>query len=474
MTARLLRLAPALLALLAALLAAAVYLVFPKGPIVSPDSYVYARFGPLAPAGYPLFLRLVGVGQAPVVQLAVYAASAWVLAWAVLRRLGRPFLAALIVAAAFANPEVDGFHAHILSESVFLSVDLLLFAALLLGLTGSPRWLIAAGALAGLAVAVRPISYPLVVIVLIAALLAPGAGRLRRRLPLVLLCLLAWAAVVGGERMLTHWVQGGAETSLTGPHLFAKATLIDAPPIDRSGLCPLERRYADVMEDGYRPVRDLMGEARGTEVYPVLRGFYEVCIQHGCSASVRDASGATQAQGNAAMMKVALRRIERNPAGFARLTLGEFRSLWLLNSRTHPAFARRYDAFVAAHRPLPLEGQLNGNVVQPTAASRAAYVIRPAVALIGLATAAIVLLGAVIVARRRKGDPLLLVSILAALSVHAVFAFAALAAIGDGRYTMGMWPNMAIALLFAAAWVCTGAAEWAKRRKRTEDHGHND
>jgi hypothetical protein len=246
--------------------------------------------------------------------------------------------------------------------------------------------------------------------------------------------------------------------------------LIDAPSIDRAGLGSLERRYADVMERDYQPVRNIMAAARGTEVYPVLRGFYEVCIQHGCTSPVREKAGASRSQGNAAMMHVALARIAGNPSAFGALTLSEFRSLWVLNSRTHPQLAPEYDAFVAAHRPLPFEASLNRNVAQPTQVSRIALVLRPAFIAIGITTAGIILIVGFFAIARRLRDPLALIALFAALSVQLVFAFAAIAAVGDGRYTMGMWPNMAVALLFAAAYVCREAAEWAKRRKRIEDH----
>ncbi len=441
------RLVGSALVLLAVLLGAILYSRSPAAPILVPDSAAYARFDPMATATYPLFLRLVGTAHATAFQFALFAACAGLFATVIYRELESALIGAAALFAMAVNPEVNRFHATIMSESLFLSVDLLFLTATTMYVTRRRlRWAIAAGALAGLAATIRPISLPLIAgFVLVIPLILNGRGW-RDIMSAASLCCLAWIIVTGAERLYSHSVHGPARTSLAGPHLYAKSVLIDAPVIDKASLDPLEHRYAVAAERDYEPVRQLLGKADGGVAEDPLRAFYQVCIQHGCSAPIRHQAGASRAEGNSAMLKVAVMRLSQAPLEYLSLAADEYKLLWALNSRTHPARAEQYDAFIRTVRPLPLEEGLDENVVLPTEASRIAYIVRPAFIAVGIALAFMVLAFPAL-ALRAPRNAFILLGLVSALSVELVFIFTAFTGIPEGRYTMGMWPQIALAML---------------------------
>lgn len=442
-------------ALLAGLL---LWLKSPLSPLTNPDSHLYTNFGPTVPATYPLFILLVGLDNLVVVQILAYVVAAAILAGVTYYVTKQAWLAAALLIGLLINPEIHGFHHTIISEALFLPVLLLYLAALIaLAFRSSAISFFLAAGFVGVAVTIRPISYPLLVVVLLAALIGFGGLPWRRRFFLMLGGLLIWVGIWGAERAYSNALHANRLTSLTGPHLFAKASLVDAPPIDRSGFNAMERQLADMMETRYAPVRDFLKGARSSSAYPVLLAHYEVCIQHGCSEFAKPEDGVGQARFHDAMRRVGLARLRTNISGYAELTWSEYKSLWVLNTRTHPSLAPAFDAYVASVQPVPL-APLLPELLAPTQPSKIAYLVRPAFVTIGCAMALISLGFAYAVLMRRSRDPFMIVAFLSALAVQAVFLFTALAGIGDGRYTMGMWPAMATALCFTLALLINAAS----------------
>lgn len=457
--------------LLALALLGAVFLVATGGlaPILFPDSPAYLTFSPGVTATYPLFIAAVGVKLLPAVQIALYAAGAAVLGITLQRLFGRWWLSAGFVVALFINPEMDGFLHSVLSEGLFLPVDLFFLAALLVcAVLGSWRAALIAAVLAGLAVTIRPISYPLIVTVVAAVLFRPG-GWSRRGLLIALGCLIAWTGTVSAERAWSRRYHGAELTSLTGPHLFAKGALLEAGTINTTGLDLLERQLAEQADHEYAPVRAMLVKQRDTVAYPALLAFYEVCIQHGCSNAMRQKAGISGATFNRSMARVGLRRVRADLPGYLRLASDEYQSLWSLNSRTHPGRAAAFDATIASARPLPLENQVAPELFEPTHASRIAYLVRPIFILLGILIPLVLLITGGMVVARRPASPFALPAFLLSAGVIGISLFGSFAGIGEGRYTMGIWPNIAATILLAIALVAAPLFDRHFRPRRPTD-----
>lgn len=420
------------IAILCLALTGMLLVMMPTVPYVTSDSPSYFDFAPFRTAGYPLFLDIFGTLAVPA-QIILFGLSAFVLAREV-ETSTNGWIAAALAVALFVNPEVNRFHGSILTESLFLSLNCLVLAATLRFLRcGDGRWLWLAGALCGLAGSVRPAAVALLILPL-------AAGLVKLHWRGLLGALLGFAALLAGERLYTAQIHGADVSSLVGRHLFAKAALIDAPPVERTGYSPLEHRLADALERDYRPVRALLGSTH-RPIRTSLLADYEVCIQWGCQAGL-GIGQYPQPIVDRALKRVALDRIAGRPTALVALAWDEYLGLWSVGARTHPALAPRYDAFIQSVRPVPLEPWFGlTGALDPTVPRGQARLARPVV--FGLGIAMLVIL---VVATLRRWWPAAVV----ALSVQACFAFVAITAVGYGRYTMAMWPNMILALLLFA------------------------
>jgi len=435
----------------------AAYAVFcvatrPAGPLTSPDSAVYLAFSPVVPAGYPAFLRAIGERGAVVAQPLIYAAALAALGIETLTATASLLLAAAVVVASIAVPEIRMYHASIQTESLFMSALLsFLAAAIRFARTSSLSSAAAAAMLAGLATTLRTTGFAFLPVLVAMVLLERRrlAGPVWRGLIAATLPMLALAA---GERAAARVIHGDRLTSLAGRHLYAKAALIDAPPSSRPAADPLRAQLDDQLTGTFAPIRSAI-DAAPREVRPVLTLYYEGCLQGRCVPQL----GETQAGSEdpalaAALAEVGRARIIRAPVGFISLTATNYASLWTVYKQRHPDTAPALNAWMAANRPLPFERQAFGlgrddvPAFQPLAAVR---VLQPIVLALGAVTGILAFVGlAAGVAGRRLPLPLT-VACVAALTAHSGLIFSATFAAGIARFMVAFWPAVTTSALFA-------------------------
>ena len=434
---------------------AAAYTLFclftnPAGPYTTPDSIHYLNLSPIVPLGYPFFLKLTGAGGAIVVQPILFGASLAFLGREVVRTTRSVWLALAIVAGTIAVPQVRGFHASVLSESLFLSL-LVVFLALAVRFTYEPSWhlmvLVATGA--GLSATVRRTGFALVPVML-AMMWLQRHGVRRSGWPLFLAAALApFAVLVGAEQAAAPIVHAGRSSSLMGRHLFAKAALVEAPrALDAE---PTAWQLDKHLDEDFAPIRRLLASAP-RDVRAVLAIYYETCLQGGCV----DRSRAVMAdRGEAAQTRelgrVALGRLLRAPVSFARLTALHYGSLWTVNRLQHPDTAPALTAFIAANRPLPFEKEAFSLEPAGTLAFEARPWVRYAqwiMSTIAIVTGAAAAIGVITSLARRSMPPAHAVACVSALTAHAGLLLTALLAAGFTRFMLGVWPAIVTACGF--------------------------
>jgi hypothetical protein len=263
------------------------------------------------------------------------------------------------------------------------------------------------------------------------------------------LATLLWAAPIIVDRLVTQAVLGDTKTSLAGRHAFAKAGLIDAPPLNRAGMSAPDRKLADILERDYAPAREVLRPLRGN-VRDVVRLNYEVCFQYACTDAMARDVGVKGAALDAALYRVGSARLMENPASYIRMAIDEFRGQWLLHPRKHPTLAREYNEFLRAAAPLPFQQFLGeeGQVVPADQQKQLYRVNRAAFVSIALMVPVLLTLLTWLLIRRRR-DALVVASFASLSGVIAVQIFTSMFGVGIPRYTMGLWP--AIVFAFVAA-----------------------
>jgi hypothetical protein len=435
---------------LCAAYAAFCVIVRPPGPLTAPDSAGYLAFEPIHALGYPLFLKLLGAQAAMLVQPLIFCLA---LVWLGLesRRLSSSAaLAAGAVLAPLTTPDLTRYHFTVLTESLFISGTVALIAAIV-RFTRQPSWRAAAAAAAivGVTATVRRTGIALapVPVVMVAIFWCRLAAY---RWTVLTAAIVPVVAIIGAERLAAVIVHGDQLTSITGRQLYAKAALLNAPPVDRRAADPLRRHLEEHLDRDFAPIRALISDAP-REVRGVLTLYYETCLQWPCVEELRGPVARSSVTLNDALKQVAVERMSRAPRAFVELAITDYRSLWAAFDQRHPTVAPALTAFVAANRPLPYEHETfkvdsdEPLVFRPSAAIT---YLQPAVIFVGWCTGGLALLALALAATRRLVAPAIAVACLASLTAHARLVFSALFAAGISRFTVSLWPAIMTAMVF--------------------------
>ena len=444
----------------------------PSAPVIELDTPSYLHFSATRTAGYPYFLWTVewltgDARNAVHFQVWIFAAALGALGHAILRKTRSALFTAGLVIAIAINPELARFHFSLITESLFVSVTVLIIA-FLIRTTYRPSWQDAAAlsALMGVAIALRPVGYAFLPLLAVLALLRwrdLQPSRLRflaaAVLPAVLMILLETAVYAAHN--------GLPRKSLTGLHAFGKAALVDTGAANPYAEDSPYRALWDTLETGAAPARRFIGDAPGFGARKLLRGHYESVMQYSFArpeiAAAKEAAGLSAHQ---VMAEVGFERLAAAPAAYLRLAANHFGGLWLLYGASHPGTATRLNAYLDANRPLPLLAELDseGPLSEPIPSRRIASVVQPVVLALGSVTA-IAILAAAIAFLRGRAPPALFVAGLCGLMVNGNFLLIALTAIGLARYTLAMWPGIVACAAFLA-WAVVEEIAAARRRVR--------
>jgi hypothetical protein len=376
-----------------------------------------------------------------------------------------------VLIGSMALPQIREFHASILSESVFLSL-LVVVLALVVRFMHVPRWQTMAelAAVAGAATMVRRTGLAFVPVLLVMILWQRRL--ISGRLILFLAAAVApFALVLAADQAAARAIHGDHASSLMGRHMFAKAALIDAPPAP-AGPDPVRRALDDQLEQRFSPIRQMLARAPA-HVRAVLSLYYETCLQGGCADEARAATReTTEARQTAAMGAAAVARIQRSPWNFLTLTWMQYGSLWTVNRLRHPEIAADLTAFLATHRPLPYEElamSLGPGRSMAFSGSQSVRYAQYAFSAIAIVTAALALAGVISAIAAFPLPAAMSAAAIAAITLHAGLILTALLAAGFTRFLLGLWPALVVAGVMGAwglglgAWGVRSGA-WGARR----------
>lgn len=429
----------------------------PATTLVQPDSHSYINFTAIRTGGYPFFLALFKpfvngpAGYIPI-QLSLNVIAVAALGWQLYRGFGIVFaFGAEIVL--LINPFLNVYHFTIMTESLSVSLLLLLLAATAQYLrTGGLPALAIVGGLVGALIAVRPTGIAFLPIVVLLPFCRGSAPVSRRLLAVILPCL----ALVATEVAYYHAVHPGDRDSLAPIHILAKGGLVEVP--DATAIiagAPAYRQPLDrALEDDLRSTRQLIDAAPDLQALCRMLDNYETFIQYRFALPERDA--AYRLGGRTALLDAGMDRILTAPLSYARLSLRHLECLWTL-SVASIAEKEEFHRFIDSKRPIPFEPDvIDSFTTGPSPPG--APLLRAILVTLNAVCAIAGLLLLIALLQRHRPPVTLGMAGLCGIALHANLLITAMAGVSIPRYPLSLWPLLMIG---------TGAFLWWALRLRT-------
>jgi hypothetical protein len=439
----------------------------PDVALIEPDSDTYVHFGEYRTAGYPLFIsaaRALGAAleMLPLVQLTLSCAALAFLGWATARVAPSRIWAPMLVLAILVNPFLAETHFQILTESLFITLTMVIVGLLALYLHAPGSGLVAmTGVAMGLAIATRPTGYAFLPLLPVAALLVPDQKRWRRAIA-VAIGLAAAATVIGLEMATYHERHGPERRTLLARHLFAKAGLVEAGVPNPYPQGDPRRAVWQALDEGARGARSLIREAPSFGASAHIGAAYELELQYRfATAKIQTAASALAVHPDDIRREVAFAILSSAPRDYLGLTWHHYVRSWTLFAANHPRETPALADYLASRRPLPLD-EAGGSLDEDLQPSPLALFVQPAVHALWLITIAVAGVVAARLARRRAVSAALATAAVLSLMVNGNFALVSLTGNVQPRYTLAMWPAMIACAAFAAI------AVWQAIRRRRQ------
>ncbi len=428
--------------------------------VFKPDSPSYIHFFPNRTAGYPLYLNALGVTLAVKLQPVLYILALLMLWWEISTTLRGVVLSSALFLLCIFNLEVNRFQDIVMTESLQMTLFMLLMVFLLRFLrTPSPSPAALTSLFVGLACALRPSSYALIPALLLMVMFRWKVIQ-GQRVVLLAAALLPAILLAAVERIGTKVYHGAAATSLAGRHFYAKAGMIDAPPAVPSA-DPRKLALENALQSSFAPIRQILPTVPRWDVREAMSEDYEVCLEYACTLDLKNSFNLPPAAVNSLLMEVALARIEGAPEAYAGLVWERYLSLWTMYQSNHPGAFPVYKAFLQEHAPLPFQNYID-HFNEPPLPSQVAWFVRPAIIAIGGLTFVLGAFG-LIGSFFRNFETRLAGAFWASLTLHASQFLTALVGVGIARYTLALWPLMMASLALAGGWALCLATKYARR-----------
>ena len=423
---------------------------FDKTILLEGDSKSYIEMSPVRTMAYPMFLKILRflglkLEMIPLVQFIVYLFAVTFFFFSV-----RPVAGKLLVLAGFTIcisvvPMSTSFHGQIMTESLWISGILFLIGVMSRYLIRpSYQWLFYASLLGGLLATLRPVGASFLPLILLLCLHEPISSRKRN----LLVAALPFALVFFSESLISAQVHGSDRSSLLPRHLFAKAALVQANiPSAFLNAGPRGCLHRKLEYDA-APVRELLNSPMGASVKRVVSRNYEVFFQYSFLTDARRWCGSGIQISDGDVTKVAVERLRYGIVSFMSKAVETYLAQWYLFDASHPLLYQEFNEFVSRIYPIPFAEHVP-NLSRPTTANKIAWVMRPAIMIVGLTTGILALLGFISVFRRRGRTVRWSLAFLLAIGLHGYVFLVSLTGIQLSRYLFAAWPLIAGSLGFA-------------------------
>lgn len=413
-------------------------------PQLAPDSSGYLSFSTSRSLGYPLYLALfntsLGEENLELVVMGhwlLFLGASLVLANALHQVVG-PYGAFFTILLITANPFLIEYHQKILTESLFISLCMIVMALVISLMQSATIWKLTAYAIVCcLAYWLRPVALALpALLILLLPLLWP---QLKERLLKCGLALIIPAFIfVGIDTVSQQLIHGDQpRQSLLVNHAFGKAALVPNAEFPQYEANDPRRNLEDILEHGFSDVRGIIRSAPNTPIAIFLSSNYEVFAQYQLGQQPEYRFPAISNL-RVLQLEVSLSRLWQNPGSYLRLVWLNFKGCWTVTTVGDFFFDEDIRSYLDRIDDIPFSHALP----EPKAPSLFAATMTLSIWLMGIFTTFVVPIAYFAFPKHRTLQ-VNLIFLFSAL-INGYFLLVALTGIGIPRYALAVLPVMVV------------------------------
>ncbi len=443
------------------------------GPLLHPDSSGYIQFAEFRTAFYPVFLDVsryfgITINQIPILQISIFSLSLFFLLKVLLEVTDKKVFIFLYVVILIGNIWLTSLHKYILTESLYISLNLAAVSALInFFLKGSLKYILIFSFMVGLAIGVRPSGVYLLVLFPIILLAAKNYFKNFQWKWIVVLIIPILITQLAESALYYKYHGTTQRGSLLPTLVFGKGATMKGDFVFSGSNKEVLEKYSDEVDLEFGKVAPFLEKMPYFWLKTQSLPNYEIYAQFNILRNKRDyyakEAGVSK---NELMMELGKQRIFQSVDQWIKNSIYYYVGSWGLRVTTFPPFVDDYNNWVLNQSDIPLNNSikylpLKGDL-KPSSVS---MIVFPMLLLAGMVSGIIGLVFLVMLLQKREISLLFILSGLLSIMVHGSIIFASIINVATPRFTVTQFPLLLLVFLFVILWATTTIRNWSNSSK---------
>jgi hypothetical protein len=427
--------------------------------LLHPDSSGYIEFAEYRTAFYPVFLDIFqysgfSIEQVPILQTFVFSVSLYYLLWTLAQVCEKKSLLIIYVFLLIGNIWLVSLHKAILTESIYISLNMAAMAALINFFnTKSVKHIAIFALMTGLAMGVRPAGIAMLALFPIIIFAAKNYF-VEFRWSWIFSLFLPIIATQLVETVLYRGYHGDIERGSIMPIIiFGKGAMIKGDFKFNGPNQKVLHEFSNELDLEYDKVNLFLDKIPYFWLKNQALPNYEVHAQFHVLRHKRDYfSKIAKVDSDKLLMELGKQRMLQGINQWIKNSLYHYAASWALRVTSFPPFVKEYNDWIKSQADIPFNKEIKYLPMKGKKASIISMIAFPGLLISGLLSGIIGISFLVMLVAQQRMPLLFMLSGILSLSVHGMLIFSSFANIATPRYTTTQFPILALALLLFLFW----------------------
>ena len=423
--------------------------------LLHPDSLGYLNFDKYRSALYPVFLDIfiysgISIEQVPILQIFLFSFSVYYLLRAISRVCNNKLLLSMYVILLVGNIWLISLHKAILSESIYISSNMVAIAALInFFKVKSTKYILIFSLMIGLSIGIRPSGIAMLLIFPFIVIAANNYFK-EFRWSWIFALIIPIIVMQLFESVLYRSYHGDSNReSILPVIIFGKGAIVDGSFKFNGPYKNILEQYSKEIDLEYGEVRSFLDKIPFFWLKNQSLPNYEIYAQFNVLRDRRNyfarMAGVTS---NELMMEVGKQRILQGINQWIENSLYHYAASWALRVTSFPPFVREYNDWikVQANIPfnkkiefLPLKGGKSPSIIS--------MIVFPGLLISGIVSMLIGITFITLLLLRRKMSLMFIFPGLLSIGVHGMLLFSSFVNVATPRYTITQFPVLLLVIV---------------------------